>query len=142
VEHQKEGWKMTEEKKPESQVVDELHSLSNQLVTAVKALWDSEDSRKLRQEIGDGFVELGKQIDAAVKSAQDSEAAKEFKEQVKDTMDKARESDVADEMERNLVSGLQKLNAELSKFVDSLSGAKTPPGEAESEARPTGEDKA
>lgn len=133
---------MTEEQKPESQVVDELRSLSNQLVTAVKALWDSEESRKLRREIGDGFVELGQQIDEAVKSAQDSEAAKEFKEQVKDTMDKARESDVAGEMERNLVSGLQKLNAELSKFVDSLGSAKTPSARAESEATPAGEDEA
>jgi hypothetical protein len=133
---------MTEEQKPESQVVDELHSLSNQLVTAVKALWDSEDSRKLRQEIGDGFVELGKQIDDAVKSAQDSEAAKEFKEQVKDTVDRARESDVAGQMERNLVSGLQQLNAELSKFVDSLGTAKTPPSETEGDAAPASEDQA
>ncbi|MFN2242047.1 MAG: hypothetical protein ACK2U2_07160 [Anaerolineae bacterium] len=131
---------MTEEEKQESQVVDELHSLTNQLVTAVKALWESEESRKLRQDIGDGFVELGQQIDEAVKSAQDSEAAKEFKEQVKDTVDRARESDVADQMERNLVSGLQKLNAELTKFVDSLSTAKTPSAEAESEATPAGED--
>jgi hypothetical protein len=83
---------------------------------------------------------LGQQIDEAVKSAQDSEAAKEFKEQVKDTVDRARESDVADQMERNLVSGLQKLNAELTKFVDSLSTAKTPSAEAESEATPAGED--
>jgi len=131
---------MTEEEKQESQVVDELHSLTNQLVTAVKALWESEESRKLRQDIGDGFVELGQQIDEAVKSAQDSEAAKEFKEQVKDTVDRARESDVADQMERNLVSGLQKLNAELTKFVDSLSTAKTRSAEAESEATPAGED--
>lgn len=132
---------MTEEQKPESQVVDELHSLSNQLVTAVKSLWDSEESRKLRQEIGDGFVELGKQIDDAVKSAQESEAAKEFKVQVKDTMDKARESDVAGQVERNLVSGLQQLNAELSKFVDSLS-TKSPPADSESKATPASEDEA
>jgi len=127
---------MTEEQKLDSQVMDELHSLGNQLVTAIRSLWDSDDSRKLRKEIGDGFVELGKQIDEAVKSAQDSEAAKEFKGQIKDTMDKARESDVAGQVERNLVAGLQQLNAERSKFVDSIDAAKTSPAKAEGEATP------
>jgi hypothetical protein len=133
---------MTEEQKPESDVVEELHSLGEQLVTAVKALWDSEASRKLRQEIGDGFVELGNQIDDAVKTAQSSEAAKEFKVQVKDTMDKARESDVAGQVERNLVSGLQQLNAELSKFVESLGTATPPSADSKGEGVPTSEDEA
>jgi hypothetical protein len=133
---------MTEEQKKDSQLMDELQSLGNQLATAVKSLWDSEESRKLRQEIGDGFVELGKQIDDAVKTAQDSEAAKEFTEQIKDTVDKARESDVAGQVERNLVTGLHQLNAELSKFVDSLDTGKTSPVEAEGEAAPADEGEA
>ena len=117
---------MTEEQKPAEeqqagdQLVDELQSLGHQLVTAVKALWDSEESRKLRQEIGDGFVKLGHQLDEAIKSAQESEAGQEFKESVKETVDKARESDVAGKVQENLVTGLQKLNAELGKMVDSL----------------------
>jgi hypothetical protein len=103
-----------------SEFMAELQSLGHQLATAVKSLWDSEDSRKLRQEIGDGFVELGKQLDSAVKSAQESEAAKQFGVQVKETGDKARESDVASKMEEGLVTGLKKMNEELSKFVTSL----------------------
>ena len=58
---------MTEEKKPGGEIVDELHALGEQLVTAVKSLWDSEDARKVRQEIGDGFVELSHQVDDAIK---------------------------------------------------------------------------
>ncbi len=117
---------MTEEQRPTEEpqagdpLVNELQSLGQQLVTAVKALWDNEESRKLRQEIGDGFVELGHQLDEAIKSAQESEAAQEFKESVKETVDKARESDVAGKVQQNLVTGLQKLNAELGKAVNSL----------------------
>jgi hypothetical protein len=124
---------MTEEQKPAEeqqagdQLVDELQSLGHQLVTAVKALWDSEESRKLRQEIGDGFVKLGHQLDEAIKSAQESEAGQEFKESVKETVDKARESDVAGKVQENLVTGLQKLNAELGKMVDSLEEAEEAP---------------
>lgn len=113
---------MSEEKAPKSEVLDELESLGQQLVTAVKSLWDSEDSRKLRQEIGEGFAELGRQLDQAVKSAQESEAAKEFRVQVKETVDKAREADVAQKVEQGLVDGLRALNQELSKLVDSSAG--------------------
>jgi hypothetical protein len=102
------------------EVLKELQTLGQQLVTAVRALWESEDSRKLRQEIGQGFVELGQQIDEALTSAQQSEAAKQFGVQVKDTIDKARESDLAAKLEQGLVTGLQELNDQISKFVDSL----------------------
>jgi uncharacterized protein YPO0396 len=111
---------MSEEQKSGSELMDELEALGQQLVTAVRSLWDSDESRKLRREIGDGFVQLGQQVDDAIKTAQESEAAKEFKVQVKETMDKARESDVAGKLQENLVSGLHQLNNELGKLVTSL----------------------
>jgi len=121
----------TEERTPGSQLMEELQSLGEEMATAIRALWDSEDSRKLRKEIGDGFVELGQQIDTAVKSAQESEAAKQFSTQVKETMDKARESDVAGKVEEGLVTGLRELNKELAKLVGSLESREK--GEAQPE---------
>ena len=127
---------MTEEQKSGSEVMNELEALGKQLGAAVKALWQSEESRKLRQEIGDGFVQLGKHMDEAVKTAQDSEAAREFKGQVKETVDKARESDVAGKVQQGLVTGLQQLNAELSKLVSSLESSRKPEAEAQGESTP------
>jgi DNA primase large subunit len=120
---------MSEEKKQGGEIMEELEALGQQLTSALRALWESEDSRNFRQEIGDGFAELGRQLDVAFKSAQESEAAKEFSEQVKETMDKARESDVAGKIERSLLSGLRELNEQLSKTVSSLQeeGAGEPP---------------
>ena len=109
-----------EEREPGSEMLEELHSLGRQLSKAVKSLWESEDSRKLRQEIGDGFVELGRQLDSAVKSAQESEAAKQFSEQVKETVEKARASDIASQVEEGLVTGLREMNTQLSKLIRSL----------------------
>ena len=126
----------TEQEQASSEILDELESLGTQLVTAVRALWDSEESRNLRQEIGDGFVQLGHQVDEGIKAAQDSEAAKEFKAQVQETVDKARQSDVAGKLQENLVSGLRQLNAELGKLVGSLE----PKGEAAGEPEPPTED--
>jgi hypothetical protein len=109
-----------EEKREGSQIVGELEALGQQLASALRGLWQSEESRKFRQEIGEGFTELGKQIDAAFKAAQESDAAKQFGEQVKETVDKARETDVVGKLERSLVSGLRDLNEQLSKTVSSL----------------------
>jgi len=117
---------MTEEKKPGGEIVDELHALGEQLVTAVKALWDSDDARKIRQEIGDGFVELSQQVDEAIRKTKESEATKEFETKVKETVDKARESDVAGQVQEGLVAGLRQLNDEMSKWVGSLTPVDEP----------------
>ncbi len=113
---------MTEEKEQGSEVLDELEALGQQLVTAVKSLWESEESRELRREIGEGFAELGQQIDKAARSAQESEAAQKFREQVKETMDEAREADIAGKVEQGLLDGLRALNQELSKLTTSMEG--------------------
>lgn len=133
---------MTEEHKPGSDLMEELHALSQQLTTAVKALWESEDSRRLRTEIGDGFMELGQELDSAIKTAQQSEAAKQFSEQVKETVEKARESDVAARLEEGLVAGLQELNAGISRLVSSMEPSEQQPKPEpapEAEAEPDAE---
>jgi len=115
---------MSEEQKPRSEVVQELESLGEQLVTAVKSLWESEESRKLRRELGEGFAELGRQIETAARSAQESEAAKQFGEQVKETVGKAREADIAGKLESGLLTGLRELNEGLGKLINSLESEK------------------
>lgn len=113
---------MTEEQKPTGDIVGELRTLGQQLGSAIKALWASEETRTVRGEIRQGFVELGQHIDGAIKSAQDSEAAKQFTGQVKQTVEKAKESDVAGQIEQGIVTGLQELNKQLSQFIDSWTG--------------------
>jgi hypothetical protein len=125
---------VTEEKKTGGEILDELNALGEQLAQAVKALWDSEDARKVRQEIGDGFVGLGHQVDEAMKTAKESEAAKEFETKVKQTVDKARESDVAGQVQEGLVTGLRQLNEELSKWLGSAASREAPEAEAAGDA--------
>lgn len=120
---------MTEEQKSGSELMDELESLGQQLVTAVKSLWDSDESRQLREEIGAGFVQLGNQVDDAIKTAHESETAQEFRVQVQETVEKARESDIAGKLEENLVSGLHQLNTELGKLVTPVGQSSQAPGD-------------
>jgi len=109
---------MTEEQKPSGDILNELKTLGEQLGSAVKALWESDESRNLRKEIVDGMTEVSNQIETALKSAQESEAAKEFSAQVKETVDKARESDIPVKLQQSLVGGLRDVNAQLSKMLD------------------------
>jgi hypothetical protein len=131
---------MTEEQKPGSDLVTELHALGQQLSTAIKALWESEESRQLRQELGEGFVEVGRQVNSAVQSAQESEAGQQLGDQVKEAMDKARESDLAAQLEEGLVMGLHELNRGLSNLVGSMEPAvpaeEAPQSEPEVESEP------
>jgi hypothetical protein len=110
----------TEGQKAGSELLAEFQMLGQQLATAVKSLWESEDSRRLRKQLSEGFTELGQTVDSAIKSAQESEAAKQFGEQVKETVDKARSSDVADKVEQGILTGLRELNTQISKLVGSL----------------------
>lgn len=119
--------------RPKSDLVQELQVLGQELSAAVKSLWESEESRRLREEIGAGFVELGHQLDSAVKAAQESEATRQFQGQLKETVEKARESDMVDKIEEGLVSGLRELNVQISKLVDSLAGPSSSTRETGSE---------
>jgi hypothetical protein len=110
---------MSEEQKPTGDVWGELKLFGQQLGSAVKSLWDSDESRNLRKEISDGLAEAVREMDKAVKTVQESDAAKEFSQQVRGTVDKARESDIADKIEQGLVAGLRDLNTELSKLLSS-----------------------
>ena len=58
----------------------------------------------------------------------------QFGEQIKETVDRARESDVAGKVEEGVLMGLRELNAEVSRFVDSVESTET--AEAEAEADP------
>jgi hypothetical protein len=128
---------MSEEQKPTGDVLDELKLFGQQLGSAVKSLWDSEESHNLRKEISDGLAEAVREMDKAVKTVQDSEAAKEFSQQVRGTVDKARESDIAGQIEKGLVAGLRDLNTEISKLLSSRETKKPaePPAPPDTEAK-------
>lgn len=121
-----------EEEQKTSPVFEEFQSLGQGLASAFKTLWDHDDSVRLRHELRDGFTELGRQFDAAIQSASESEAAQQFGEQIKDTVDRARESDVAGKVEEGVLVGLRELNNQISRFVTSLEST----GAAEAEAEP------
>ena len=123
-----------EEEQGTSPVFEEFQALGLELAGAFKTLWDHDDSVRLRHELRDGFTELGRQFDTAIQSASESETAQQFGEQIKETVDRARESDVAGKIEEGVLAGLRELNTQVSRFVDSVESTET--AEAETEPNP------
>jgi DNA-binding GntR family transcriptional regulator len=123
-----------EEEQGTSPVFEEFQALGQELAGAFNALWDHEDSVKLRHELRDGFTELGRQFDTAIQSASESQAAQQFGEQIRETVDRARESDVASKVEEGVLLGLRELNAQVSRFVNSIESTEAAEAEAEAEA--------
>jgi len=128
-----------EEEQGSSPVFEEFQNLGLELAGAFKTLWDHDDSIRLRHELRDGFTELGRQFDTAIQSASESATAQQFGEQIRETVDRARESDVAGKIEEGVLTGLRELNAQVSHFVDSVESTEAEEAEAEADPETDGE---
>jgi hypothetical protein len=107
-------------------LTDELTRLFNQLTEAGRMVWESDERKRIQAEITDGIRNFGGQVDEAVRKASESETAKKVKTQAEQAADKARESDVVDDMRQGLLVGLQALNRELGRLLERLQTTPAP----------------
>ena len=128
---------MSEEPRVEKSLVEQLDHLGRQLADAIRLAWESEDRKKLQAEIAEGLDGFGKQVTAALDKASQSDAAKQLKEQTAKVAADVRESDVAGQVRKGMLAGLETANRELGKLLEKLeSQAPEAPAEAPTEAPP------
>lgn len=111
---------MSEEQKVERTIVDELNKLGAQVADALKAVWESEDRKKLQTEIAEGFQKFGAQVTETVDKVSSHETAKELRGKAEKVVEDIRGSDVAEEVRKGILTGLDALNRELSKLLEKL----------------------
>lgn len=128
---------MSEEKRPESDLADQLRELGKQLGLALRAAWESEQRQQLEKEIGEGLKDLGKQIEQAVAAAKTSPQTQKVKEQVSRVAETARQSEALREMREGLAAGLRELNEELRKLVEKMQQKQGSGDEGPSAPKPT-----
>jgi len=126
---------MAEEPRTEKNITDELNKLGQQVADAIKAAWASDDLKKLQAEISEGLQKFGDQVGDAVQKASESEATKQLREQAEKVAVEIKESDVAGEVRKGLLTGLDALNKQLSKLLEKLE-TKEEPEEAPAEVEP------
>jgi len=120
---------MSDEPRAEKSITDELSKLGKQVAEAIRAAWESEDRRKLQAEIAEGLQKFGQQVGEALEKAGESEVARQLRQQAEKVVAEVRETDVAEEIRKGLLAGLEAINKELSKLLERLEAkeAKKPP---------------
>ncbi len=118
----------TEETKTERNIADELARLGQQLSAAAKSAWESEERKRLQGEIMNGVQRAGQEINAAVNKASEHEQVQQLRTKAVKVAEDVQKTDVADEIRKGILVGLQAINREMGKLLERL---ESKPGETE-----------
>lgn len=114
---------MSDEQKPQDNFSDEFRNLGNNLLGALRSLWDSPERKRLTEELESNLNELSATLRKEVESFNESPTAQRLKEDVGTLHGKVRveidESGVKDD----ILAALRTANNELSKVIERWSGA-------------------
>ncbi len=111
---------MAEEPRSETNIVDELDKMGQLVAQAVRSAWESEERKKLEAEIVEGLRKFSDQVSTTAKKASESDAAQQIKAQAEKVAAEVKEKDVAEEIRKGLLAGLEVVNQELGKLVERL----------------------
>lgn len=98
-------------------LTNEFRDLGNNLKTILRSAWESPERRKLQQEIETGMSELGNSLNQAVSEIKESPAGQRLKEDARDFQERLRTGEVDKRIRDDLLSVLQRFNAELEKVA-------------------------
>lgn len=100
-------------------IASEFHNLGENLKKIFIEAWESEERRKFQREIEEGLTDLGDSLKQTVKEINESETGQKVKAEAEDLRDRVQSGEVAEKIHQDLLSVLQKVNAELEKAVPS-----------------------
>jgi hypothetical protein len=125
---------MADEVKHERSVSDELSKLGKQFSDVIRTAWESDDRKKIQDEIIEGLQKFGDEVTEALQKAAESEPGKQVASQAEKVIADVKESNVAEDVRKGLLQGMDALNRELGKLSEKLekqpaaaSEAKKPP---------------
>ena len=111
---------------PTPTITDELSKMGKLVAQAIQAAWESDERKKLEAEVVDGLRKFGDEVSSATKKAGESDTAKQIKTQAEKVAADMQEKDVAADIRKGLISGLEVINIELGKLVERLEPKKAP----------------
>jgi hypothetical protein len=98
-------------------LASEFRNLGENLKKIFLEAWESEERRNLQMEIETGLADLGNSLKQTAKEIEESESGQKVKAEAEDLRDRIESGEVADKIREDLLSVLQKVNAELEKAV-------------------------
>jgi len=111
---------VVEEKEVAGDLGEEFKRFGQQLGDTVTAAWESEEGRNIRDQIGDALKEMAQQLDSATKKIAAHEETQKLRTQAEQLVDSVRTSEIAEELQEGLLTGLKELNQALDKAIGRL----------------------
>jgi hypothetical protein len=134
---------MSDQARNPSAITEELSKMGKLISQAVQSAWESEERKKLEAEVTEGLRKFSDEVTAAAKKASESDTAKQLRVQAEKVAAEVKEHDIAEEVRKGLLVGLEAINQELGKLVERLEPKKAPvapapepPAEAPAEPAP------
>jgi hypothetical protein len=126
------------------EVGKQFQALGESLAEAVRTAWESEEPRRHVQNMQDGLEAMVDKVDRAIKEASASPKAQKLRGEAEKAAESLREAgeQTWQEVQPQLLSALNQINAELQKMIGRLKGeepaseapaAEAAPGEPEGE---------
>jgi hypothetical protein len=108
---------MSEERQPEDNLGDEFRTLGNNLLGALRSMWDSPERKRLTEELETNLNEFSATVRKEVESFNESPTGQRLKEDV-DTIGGKVRSEINDiRVKDDLLSALRSANNELAKII-------------------------
>ncbi len=119
---------MSEPKRDEMELAQELRELGRQLQQMVRVAREHPQTREVEHRVAQAVGELSQQIDRALHTAREDERIKQAGSQVKQTTDAFKESHAAEDIQRGLAKGLRVLNEQIARAIaEAEKPSSTPP---------------
>ena len=109
---------MSDQKPPQSSILDEFRSLSENLKRTFTTAWQSEERQRIQQELEEGINEVGSTLKSMAAEFEESPAGQEIKRTVADIQNPERRLELETRFRTQFAAAIRSLNAELESILE------------------------
>ncbi len=113
------------EQPSQSDLVDELRELGENIKSFLHALWESQERKQVQQEIETGMAELGASLSKAAGDFQQSPTGQRIQEEFKEIGERIRSGEIEATIRQDFLSALRTANSELEKVLKKMASTET-----------------
>ncbi len=103
--------------RPQSEFVNELNKLGENLGQLMRSVWESEERKSIEREMTNGIEQLAKQLNQTLDQLKTDATVGNAKKTVKEAWETARGPKIVSEVHQGVVDTLKKVNEELTKHT-------------------------
>lgn len=118
-------------------IMDEMSKLGQKVSAALQQVWESEERKKAEDEIRKALRIAGDRIDEVAVEVRSSDVTKDLKGQAAKTKTAVQQSPITQDIRKGFLTGLRRINEELSEFLEKEKDVAAKAGDAASDAGET-----